>query len=163
MGEYGLQIIATILMSCLSAFCYRLGGLGKDQAKQQIPWCPAWLINTKTRDVGCSLLAVLWMFLFFPRVEWFLYLISFGLLWGALSTYWDFFTGDDIFLLHGVGIGLALLPVVTGVDFHRGFSILMLVMPLLMEIWCRVFKNDWVEELGRGAFIVATLPLLLIN
>ena len=31
----------------------------------------------------------------------------------------------------------------------------------IMGIWCRIFENDVVEEMGRGAAIVATLILLL--
>ena len=163
MSEYTLQIIATILMAFLSAFCYRLGGLGKDQAKQQIPWCPAWLINSKTRDVGCSLLTIIWVYLFCPHVAWYLYLLSFGLMWGALSTYWDFINGEDNFWLSGFGVGLAMFPIAIGSGQWVGFGVRAVVLAVLMGAWCIIFKNDWVEELGRGAFKVSTLPLLLIR
>ncbi len=163
MGEYGLQIIATILMSCISAVAYRLGGLSKEQAKKQIPWIPAWLINSKTRDVGCSLLTIIWVYLFCPHVAWYLYLLSFGLMWGALSTYWDFINGEDNFWLSGFGVGLALFPIAIGSGQWVGFGVRAVVLAVLMGAWCIIFKNDWVEELGRGAFIVLTLPLLLIR
>lgn len=156
------MIIATILLSALSGFLYRLGGLSKEQAKQQIPWCPLWLINTKTRDVGCSLIAVGWMLLYFPKMDWFIYLISFGLMWGALTTYWDFINGDDNFWLHGFGIALAFLPFAIVSGDWLWFAARCLALAVLMGGWCAVFKNDWVEELGRGAFIVLTLLILLI-
>lgn len=156
------MIISTILLSALSAFLYRLGGLSKEQAKQQIPWCPSWLINSKTRDVGCSLIAVGWMLLFYPRMEWFVYLISFGLTWGALSTYHDYINGKDNFWLHGLGVALAFVPFSMDVDWILGLALRCLALAILMGAWCAIFKNDWIEELGRGAFIIATLLILLI-
>jgi hypothetical protein len=155
-------ILATILLAVLSAFAYRLGGLSKEQAKQQIPWCPSWLINSKTRDIGCSLIVIGWMLMFYPHVAWYWYLLSFGAMWGALSTYWDFINGEDNFWLHGFGIGLALLPIAIGSGHWFGFGVRAVALAVLVGTWCAIFKNDWVEECGRGAFIVLTLPILLI-
>lgn len=152
------MIITTILLSLLSGFLYRLGGLSKEQAKKQIPWCPSWLINTKTRDVGCSVLAIAWMAIYCPTA-WYWYLLAFGAMWGALTTYWDI-TGRDNFYLHGFGIALAFVFLANG--HWLGFGIRAVTLAVLMGAWCAIFKNDWVEECGRGAFIVLTLPLMLI-
>lgn len=156
------MILSTIILSNISGFFYRLGGLSKEQARQQIPWCPSWIINSKTRDVGCSLLTVLWMILFYPHVHWYVHLISFGLMWGALSTYWDFLNGKDNFWLHGWGIGLACLAYAIDSGLWIGFGVRAFALAVLMGVWCAIFKNDWIEEYGRGAFVIATLPILLI-
>ncbi len=156
------MIATTIILAVLSGFLYRLGGLSKEQARQQIPWCPLWIINSKTRDVGCSLLAVLWMILFHPHVHWYVHLIYFGLMWGALSTYWDFLNGKDNFWLHGFGVGVAFIFYAIATGDWIGFSVRCLALAILMGAWCAIFKNDWIEEYGRGAFVIATLPILLI-
>lgn len=156
------MILTTIFMALISGFLYRLGGLSKEQAKQQIPWCPSWLINSKTRDIGCSVLAVGWMFLFLPKFEWYIYLISFGLMWGALSSYWDFINGDDNFWLHGFAVAFSFISFPISDGEWVGFGVRCIALAVLMGGWCAIFKNDWVEELGRGAFIVATLLILLI-
>lgn len=47
--------------------------------------------DTKYRDVGCSLIAVIasiLVFGFHPGY-WWVYVAMFGLHWGAFSTYWD--------------------------------------------------------------------------
>ena len=152
----------TILFTLLSACMYRLGGLGKDQAKQQVPWVPQWLLNSKTRDAGCSALAVLWMALFFPKVPWYCYVVSFGETWGMLTTYWDKVFLEDNFYAHGFTIGIAFFMFSIFGGHWIGFAIRAVVTGVLMGGLCQVTKNDWVEELGRGAFIIVTLPLMLI-
>lgn len=156
------MVFETIALSALSAFLYRLGGLSKEQAEDQIPWCPEWLINTKARDIGCSLIATFWMMAFYPQVAWYWHILAFGAMWGALTTYWDFVTGDDNFWLSGLGVSFAYLPYAIGSGDWIGFAIRCLALAVLMGAWCAIFKNDWVEESGRGAFIIATLPILLI-
>lgn len=155
-------ILITVLFILMSGFLYRLGGLSKEQAKEQIPWCPSWLINSKTRDIGCPLACIGWMLLFFPSTVWYWHLIAFGLMWGSLTTYWDFINGDDNFWLHGFGVGMAYLPYCLDADLILGGILRAIALAILMGAWCAIFNNDWVEELGRGAFIVATLPILLI-
>lgn len=153
------MIAITIIFTVLSAILYRLGGLGREQDQ----WIPAWLKNTKYRDVGCSLLAVGWMAIYYERVEWFWYLASFGVLWGALTTYWDFVFEKDNFWVHGLGIGVAFIFYAIATGDWIGWGIRCLSLAVLTGGWCAIFKNDWVEELGRGAFIIATLPLMMIG
>ena len=137
----------TILVSALSAVCYRLGGIGKP-------------FSGKIRDWGCSGLVIWWSVLYLPRVDWWWYLISFLLMWPALTTYHDYL-GHDNFYLHGFFVGLALLPI-TYPHLWLLCLVRAVVLGACMGLWCKVFSNDWVEELGRGVFIGLSLYILRI-
>lgn len=157
-------ILGTIIATILSAFLYRLGGLSKEEGKSKFPWLPLWIFNTKTRDIGCSVISVLWMFLFYcDYFPWWIYLISFGATWGALTTYWDFIFGEDNFFAHGAMIAAALFPFIILNGFWVGFVIRIVTLSLFMGIWCKIFGNADIEEYGRGGAIAATLPLMLIG
>lgn len=158
-----ITAIVTILLTVLSAFLYRIGGMSKEQAAKDMPWLPQWLVNTKTRDLGCPAAAIGWTLACLPIVAWWSYLIAYVVMFGALTTYWDKVFGEDNFFAHGLGIALSLLPIViVSSGLWVGFAAYAVVLPVLMGVWCLIFSNDYVEELGRGAFIVAALPLLLI-
>ena len=155
----------TILATFLSAVLYRLGGMSVFDSKRYIPWrwFPKWAVNTKARDLGCPLVALGWMLVCFQPVAWWIHFISFGLLFGALTTYWDFlFGGEDNFWMHGFMCGLAYFPYAIVTGCWVTFIIRMLTMCVFMGALCAIAENDYVEECGRGAIIAASLPLLLI-
>ena len=155
--------LATIIATILSAFAYRIGGMSKEQAKQYFPWLPSVLVRSGFRDLGCGLIIVGWCLVCLPRVAWFWYVLSLPVTLLALNTYWQrFFGGEDNFYAHGVGVGLALLFVVIPAGCWMWALGRAVILGLAMGIWCQVFSNDFVEEYGRGAFIIMTLPLLLI-
>jgi len=158
------MIITTILLTILSAFLYRLGGMSKRDAKKYAPWkwMPSWAVNTKARDVGCAFLIYLWMSLFFPAVAWWVHLIAFLGAFGGLCTYWDDLFGYDNFFMHGFIIAFALLPYVLVEGHLEGYLIRIAAVSLFMGIWCMIFENDYVEECGRGAILIAALPLMII-
>lgn len=153
----------TILATVVSALCYRLGGLGAD-GKVRFPVIPKWMFDTKIRDVGCSLIATAWMYWFYPvhPQHWVVYLISFGLMWGALTTYWDSLFGYDNFWAHGFGIAFAFLPYFIYTGEWIGFIVRCAALTILCGGISKLSGNDDVEELGRGASIAVTLPLFLI-
>lgn len=161
--------IVTGVMTILSAFLYRLGGMSKAQAMADMPWLPLALVHGKARDVGCAALVTGWVALFQPAAAWYIYLISFAITLAALTTYYDFINGDDNYYLHGVGIAAGLLPfiiygVATGTAYINilWFGVRIIALGGFMGLWCKVFSNDYVEEYGRGASIIASLPILLI-
>jgi hypothetical protein len=153
-------IIITILASLLSGTLYRFGGAAKKGDKWD------WLRWSKTRDWGCPLivLGMTFLFGFGASTVWYLHLISFLLAWGALTTYWDDIFGYDNFYVHGFMIGLAFLPYVYSMDPTAWVWFLARagVMGVFMGLWCDFNDNDIVEEVGRGAIITATVPMLLI-
>jgi hypothetical protein len=126
--------------------------------------------NTKWRDWGCPLVGLLVLinihsFNIGDCLVILSYFLTFLLMWGAMSTYWDFIPfnkGEDNFFMHGVGIGLSTLPLMlVGIHLYS-IMIYAVVLAVSMGIWSKYIKKDVIEEFGRGALIVALLPLLVI-
>ena len=132
-----------ILVACiLSAILYRMGGSNK--------W------DTKWRDIGCSLvlLALVGALFGFRLAFWWAYLITFGLSWGFLSTYWDSVFGYDNFWFHGLGCGLAGIPLIwAGVHFSI-LAIRLIICTVGMGLWSKFIKRDIPQELGRGVLFI---------
>jgi len=147
------------LASCLSAVLYRMGGMG-DEGRKKFPNVPAWFFDSKARDIGCSLVTVgiTGGLSLLPNSPWWAYLLSFLLLFGALTTYWDFLFGYDNFWMHGAMCGLAFAPFMW-FDEPLALGIRIAVLAILMGAWSAVVGKDWLEEGGRGFF----LPITLVN
>lgn len=83
-------------------------------------------------------------------------------MYAAMTTYWDRWPpnkGKDNFFMHGLFIGLALLPIAYGSGLWVEVIVRSFVMAFVMGIWCTVFSNvDW-EEYGRGVIIGSSLIL----
>jgi hypothetical protein len=158
-----MTVVYLILLAILSGFLGRMGGAGKHGS-----WYDK-LLDTKWRDVGCSFLAVAGLCLFVPfeMKFWWVYLIIFGLHWGAFSTYWDkIFRNSkgefDNFWFSGFMVGIAMMPacfIVPG-----AWWILLLRAVLLAVAWgllhCAIqkmpkgvlcWKGDVAEEFIRYA------------
>jgi len=137
-----------ILLAILSGVCYRLGG-----------W-----IQTKIRDFGCPTIATIALWLLGIHNP-LLLLIHFGLLFASLTTYWKI-EGNDArwwnWALTGLGYSLALIPICIGIGHWHGFIIRTLVLVLGTVAVSEMSDNVWVEEIGRGALLILTLPLLWI-
>lgn len=141
----------------VSAVCYRIGGAHPSR----IPWLPKWLFHGWVRDVGCVACAAYVLGKEMGvSAPWWAWALFGGLMYGALTTYWDFLTGDDNHWAHGLGIGLSTIPLVVGGVQVQAVLAYAVVLWLLMGWWSEAWSNDHVEELGRGAFIVAMVPLL---
>lgn len=137
------------IVSLVSAILYRLGGIGRPFRS----WMRDWVI---------PLPVCIWLWCNGVHSWWLL--LSYALMGGGLTTYYDsvpFNKGKDNFYMHGFFIGLALIPLAAWIPW---WAILLrsVVLGALMGIWCHIWGNDWTEELGRGAFIGLTLPILLV-
>ena len=145
----------------LSALLYRFGGM----SKEEVSWVPIILRKSWIRDWVIPLVCYGYMLTLqhpFNLLGWLLLIPTIALTGGAISTYWDKLFGKDNFYAHGFMIGLAAFPLIwAGVAWWL-ILIRALAMGLGMGLWCRWFSNVWVEECGRGAFIAANLPLLVI-
>jgi len=134
--------IPIILIACaLSAILYRMGGSSN--------W------NTKFRDIGCPLVLMLLVFILFgiQLKMWWIYLLTFGLSFGALTTYWDWLFGYDNFYAHGLGCGLAVLPLCFVLPWQ--YVLVRLVVCIVgMGVWCKYIKRDVPQELGRGVLFI---------
>lgn len=135
--------ILIVLVACiLSAILYRMGGSD--------------IYDTKWRDIGCSLVFLTMISLIYGVniTMWYLYFIAFGLSWGALSTYWDWLFGYDNFYMHGLGCGLAMLPLIwCGIPWWVIVARIV-ICTLGMGWWSAKEDNAVKEELGRGVFYI---------
>ena len=143
-----MKILWILGLSILSSVLYRLGGIGKP-------------FNTKYRDIGCplvflglvaALFGLKWHF-------WWAYLLTFGLSWSALTTYWDWFwlaggnTGEDNFYFHGLGCGLAAIPLCWVIPWY--FVVARIIICTIgMGLWSKWIGKDWFEEGGRGFLFI---------
>ena len=152
----------TFPFALITAFLYRLGGLSKEEAQDYLPFIPSWMVNTKARDMGVPFVTLIWMIIKYPHVAWWVHLLSFGIMFGMLTTYWDSLFGFDNYWFHGFMIGGAYFLYAFQTHLFLGYILRSVVLAVLMGAWCKIFSNDWVEELGRGFFIGITLPLMLI-
>lgn len=142
----------TILIAIASMAAYRAGGTS---------------LGTKWRDIGCSALALVWMALYGPAVDWWAHTLALGLMFGALTTYWSrLFENEDNFFMHGFMIGCAYLPYALTAGIWGGVFVRAFILSLFMGglNWAvhkfNIPHSDWIEELSRGAVIILTLGLL---
>jgi hypothetical protein len=154
-----LTLLVLLFISVISGICYRLGGAGKSGQ-----WYD-FLLNTKARDAGCSLLTTLAIGIQIHWIgPWWIYLAHFGLLWLALSTYWDFLNKDRevwyTWLITGLGYGLpCLLFCFYGLSV--GLVLLRcLVLAVFTCIWRITWTKDVVEEVGSGVSLPLTVTIL---
>lgn len=151
------KIIMTIVLTAASAVLYRMGGSAR--------------YDTKYRDIGTSVCTNLGIALWFDW-HWSL-ILCFGIMWGSLTTYWDFINKwlpvqdkDKEYwwnwLLHGFFNALSALPFVF---FNGEWEWLWTrcaacaVITMLVSV---LSAKDVVEENGRGAAPVITIPLKVI-
>jgi len=132
-------------MAVCSGVTYRMGGSAH--------------FNKLYRRIGCSLVVVLTLWLIRGWTWW--YIPCFGLNWLFLSTYHDY-VGHDNFWLSGFGVGIALLPLLLA-GYSGWIWVLSrsLVLGLLWGLYSAFVRNAVVEEIGRGAAVILTLPIVI--
>jgi len=159
-----IKIIAWILATVLSALAYRAGGMGQESTARP-KWIPKFMRRSWVRDWPIAVISLLTLLLWWQPATllgWAMLICSIGLTGGAISTYWDDLFGKTNYWFHGFIIGLAVFllsfcGITWGAIILRAF-----MMAILIGGWCAIFSIDYVEEFGRGFFITATIPLLLI-
>lgn len=157
-----IKIILTIILAILSGILGRLGGRAKDGH-----WYDA-ISHSIVRDAGCSLLSVLTFILWFgfeSELLW-LYLISFGLHWISLSSYWDWLFKFDNFFFAGFVTGLSILPMVIVYKLYFLFIIRSIVLAIIWGLLniikydkLFIWRRDVAEEFLRYNSIILTYVL----
>ena len=159
-----VTIICIFILAFISAQLFRLGGSAKNGS---------WLDfakNTRTRDASCPLIALiaLWLLAGFKLSYWWAYLFTFGLSWGAMSTYFSFLINppDDVTAIEwfftGLFYGLSAFPLIWA-DVHW-YSIVGRAIALGLTImWLRIRTGkDFKEEKGSGFLYILSTFILKI-
>jgi len=146
----GYQGITIAVLSVLSGVLYRLGGWEKGNRLYRVLGVPLCVIGATIALFGLK------------TGFWWAYLITFGLCAGAVSAYFGLDEKKWGYWAHGLALGLAAVPIAYVTGNWLGFGIRCEVLTLLITLWSEFTTIDWLEEPGRGFFIVATMPLLLL-
>lgn len=159
-----VKIALVFLLAFIAGLFYRLGGSAKNGKWNDF------LKNTKTRDAGCPLLALiaLWLLVGFQLSYWWAYLLTFGLSWGVMTTYFSFLIKpeDDVTAIEwavtGLFYGVAAFPLIwAGIHWYAiaGRSVALAVAIMwLRERTGKIFK----EEKGSGVLYVLSTFILII-
>lgn len=156
-----INLLVILLATIASSILYRAGGMSKE-ATANPKWMPMWMRKSWVRDWLIPMVCILaiWLTCHIKINLW--WLLFYGLTGGALTTYWDSVFGFDNFWFAGFMVGIATFPLIfCGLHWYMVLA-RALVLAVLWGGWCAIFSKDTVEEYGRGAFITATIPLLLI-
>lgn len=142
-------------LAIISGLLYRAGGKGKP-------------FHTTCRDAGCPAIALLTLYLSGVHGPWWAFVLSFGALWGALTTYhkWAsrlFFKDDEVhapsWFMTGLVYGLAFF-------LFFGYWKMMLARSLVLAvftcIWSEAIGDATWEEFGRGFLLTMTVPLMVM-
>ena len=153
-----IKYLVWIICIVLSGILYRLGGAG--QLKKEDGWNFARRSFVRDWLIPIPVIITLWQ-LFGLDSRWYLYLILWGLMGLALSTYYDPIFKYDNFFAHGAGVGLSIFPLFwTGV-YWQLILIYTTLMCLGMGIISHKLKKTPVfKELCRGFLIVLLLIIL---
>lgn len=150
-------LIGIGILSYLSAKAYRFGGSAKKGDWLDI------LRNKATRRFGCMILRVIAIYVLGTKAPNWIWLISCGIAYGGLTTYWDSVFGEDNHFAHGFGIGMAALPfAIIGSISWVAFGVHIFVITSFMGFWSLYHDNDVKEEYGRGSAVIWTQLALLI-
>ena len=145
-------MIPWLIGSIICSILYRVGG-------SDLP-----LENkTKYRDAGCPLIACgllaysQWPLTF---IAWIGLILSFGLSWGAMTTYFKKKGTDAMWwnwLIVGLAFGVAFLPYAWATQQWIPFAIRAVATTILIMVWSQAIGWAVLEELGRGFIYCSTL------
>ena len=159
-----LKVFYVIILAFISATFFRLGGSAKNGS---------WLDfakNTRIRDIGCPLafLVAFWGVFGLKIGFWGAYALTFGLSWGAMSTYFSFLMDppDDVnnteWFFVGLFYGLSALPLIwAGISWYAIVGRAIILGLMIMWLRTRTGK-DFKEEKGSGALLILTIPIFMI-
>jgi hypothetical protein len=155
-----MNIVPWVISTGVSAILYRAGGMSKEDTANP-KWIPKFMRRSWVRDwlIPFFALGILWLLTGKLSV---LYISCYALMGLATSTYWEHLFKKHNFYFHGFMIGLGIIPLIwVGIHWYS-IVIRAIIMALSMGLWCKWQSNDVAEEMGRGAIITATIPLLLL-
>lgn len=139
------QIIISLGLAVMGAVLYRIGGSDLHLANK-----------TKYRDAGTSLCAILMLMILNPQLilsSWLGLLLSFGLSWGVMTTYFKK-KGEDAkwynWIIVGFAFGIAFLPYALETGLWLPLLYRTIITTIFVTMWSEAIGNATLEELGRG-------------
>jgi len=147
-----IKKITFFLLTILGSIFYRLGGLKG--------------FDTKFRDLGVPTVGLVVMLLLGIKVMWWVHLLSFLLFFAALTSY-EYWLDYDNFYLHGFFTSFAYIPYAIATGMWLAFTLRVAIATVsigLLNYFANKYSwkhSDWIEELGRGGILIATLFLFM--
>ena len=159
------MILSTIILTIISAFLYRWGGMGSEEFNEKFPSLPDFCHDKMARRIGCMLVATAWL-LINIEVNLIALFISMCLMYGFLTTYHDYLNDGKedwkCWLTTGVFYSLALIPLaIAGNIGWVGLGVRTVVLGLATMAVSEIYSSPDIEEYGRGGLFLATMPLIL--
>lgn len=146
-----------IIITVVGGVLYRLGGKKG--------------FDTKFRDVGVSLCICLILVIYGHLDnlwQWLSLIPTFGLQWGALTTYRYFLKKPADYkwyhyALHGLMVSLAAFPFMLSANCPLMFSIRAVSCAFVVGFWSHFVSWDELEEWGRGIVLTGSTMLLTLG
>lgn len=162
-----MNFIIQSFFSVITAILYRLGGSSKEDQDAEYPWIPKWFKKIPKKRDGMAGLISIYALSSLVSAPFWTFFISWGILWGSLSTYYDevpFNKGKDNYWMHGFFCGLSIFPIAIWGDLSYvdlalksiGLAIAMGGWSYLSDNVFNVQRSDIWSEWGRGAFLTMT-------
>lgn len=145
-----MNLILITLIAILCGVFYRLGGSSKGNRLFRILGCPL-----------CVVIVLLGLF-WGKSVPFWAYLLAFGANAGAVSAYWGQDEKKFGYWLHGLGLSLAILPVILFTGSWLGFALRTILLTSTICLWSEYTKWDVLEEWGRGFLIIISLASIVL-
>lgn len=152
------MILTCLGLSVLCGVLYRVGG--SDLPLQN---------KTKYRDAGCPLIGCIVVAMnHWPLnlMAWLGLVLSFGLAWGAMTTYFKR-KGSDArwwnWMLVGLAFGIAFAPFAWAIGAWVQFGIRTALCVFFIASWSQLIGWDVGEEFGRGFIFCSTLLIFNIG
>jgi|ETNvirnome_2_300_1030623.scaffolds.fasta_scaffold00786_11 hypothetical protein len=153
--------ILIAILSAISGAFYWCGGRGGGP----------WYLNSKMRDIPCSLITV-GLAMYLIRDGSWQHFLHFAFLWAALTTYWKKITKlwkDDNKLRHtnwaltGFFYGLSSLPLLfTDLGWYLVVGRIVALTILTTGFGLFFRSNIHISEFGRGFVLVATIVIYVL-
>lgn len=149
------------ILSLISAALYAIAGKGGFKNAKLLRRCGCAL-------VGCFALFVLGIKGSNILNTLIAYLATFGLSWGALSTYHDYLAPDGssenwaCWLMTGLCYGLSALPIAMATGMWMALALRAVACAVLVTVVREGSGIAWVEETGSGFIFTASLILFKV-
>jgi len=146
-----------LILSVVSGILYRLGGKGGFKNAKLI------------RRIGVPLVALLALKVLGFALAWWVWILTFGLMFFAMTTYFStvFDPDDNVewpeWALVGLLYGISLFFVANYTGYWFGWGIRTATLGIVICLWSQAIGWDDLEEFGRGFLFIISLPILLIG